>query len=241
MRSSLQLFAAACLLMLAFAATPAQSSRLTSLAQLLDEQAIDLAERMYGDYRARSFSNRSEVEALYLAQQFSASARVFRRMVTDRRRETELKDGAAILASLLTRTDSDFARRNRWNDVRRTVDDIQRTLEGRGSGGGLHEGEAEAASGRLHWRGTVDDNVQLVIRDGYVDVRTIGGTEYNDANYNFTSPLPRRRIMVRANKLNGRGTVRVLQQPSRENDFTAVIEIKDSSGGARMYEIEVLW
>lgn len=241
MRNSLQLFAAACLLTLFFVATPAQPSRLTSLAQLLDEQAIDLAERIDEDYRSRSFSNRSDVEALYLAQQFSASARVFRRMVSDRRRETELKDGAAILASLLTRLDSDFARRNRWNDVRRTVDDIQRMLDGRGSGGGLYEGEGEATAGRLHWRGTVDDNVQLVIRSGYVDVRTIGGTEYNDAVYNFTSPLPRRRNTVRANKLNGRGNVRVLQQPSRENDFTAVIEIKDSSRGARMYEIEVLW
>lgn len=241
MRSSLQLFAAACLLTLFLVTTPAQSTRLTSLAQLLDEQAIDLAERIYGDYRSRSFSNRSDVEALYLAQQFSASARVFRRMVSDRRRESELKDGAAILSGLLSRADSDFSRRNRWSDVRRTLEDIQRASEGRGEGGGFHEGEGEVTSGRLHWRGTVDDNVQLVIRDGYVDVRTIGGTEYNDANYNFTSPLPRRRITVRANKLNGRGTVRVLQQPSRENDFTAVIEIKDSSGGAKMYEIEVLW
>ncbi|MGZ5438100.1 MAG: hypothetical protein ACXWID_13485 [Pyrinomonadaceae bacterium] len=241
MRNSLQLFAAACLLTLFFVATPAQPSRLTSLAQLLDEQAIDLAERAYGDYRSRSFSNRSDVEALYLAQQFSASARVFRRMVSDRRRESELKDGAAILSGLLSRADSDFSRRNRWVDVRRTFEDIQRVLEARGEGGGFHEGEGEVTSGRLHWRGTVDDNVQLVIRDGYVDVRTIGGTEYNDANYNFTSPLPRRRITVRVNKLNGRGTVRVLQQPSRENDFTAIIEIKDSSGGARQYEIEVLW
>lgn len=241
MRNSQRLFAAACLLTLFFVATPAQSARLTSLAQLLDEQAIDLAERIYGDYRSRSFSNRSDVEALYLAQQFSASARVFRRMVSDRRRESELKDGAAILSGLLSRADSDFSRRNRWVDVRRTFEDIQRALAGRGEGGGSHEGVGEATSGRLHWRGTVDDNVQLVIRDGYVDIRTIGGTEYNDANYNFTSPLPRRRITVRANKLNGRGTVRVIQQPSRENDYTAVIEIKDSSGGARIHEIEVLW
>ena len=96
-------------------------------------------------------------------------------------------------------------------------------------------------SGRVHWRGTVDDNVQLVIRDDRVDVRTIGGSEYSDANYNFTSPLPRRRITVRVNKLKGRGEVRVLQQPSRENDFTAVVEIRDSGGGAREYEIEILW
>ena len=241
MRNSWRLFAAVSLLLFCFVVTPAQPYRLNTLAQQLDEQALDLAERTYADYRARSFSNRGDVDALYLAQQFSASARTFRRMVTDRRREPELRDAAAILVALVSRADSDFSRRNRWVDVRRTVEDIQRALEGRGGDVGSHEGAGEGTSGRLHWRGTVDDNVQLVIRDGYVDVRTIGGTEYNDANYNFTSPLPHRRITVRVNKLNGRGTVRVLQQPSRENDFTAVIEIKDSSGGARQYEIEVLW
>lgn len=241
MRHSLKLFGALCILTFTFVATPAQSSRLVSLAQLLDEQGLDLAERIYGDYRARTASNRSDIEALYLAEQFSASARTFRRMVSDRRRESELRDGATILSTLLNRADSDFSRRNRWFDVRRTVEDIQRALDGRGSGGGFPGDESGSTSGRLHWRGTVDDNVQLVIRDGYVDVRTIGGTEYNDANYNFTSPLPRRRVTVRVNKLNGRGTVRVLQQPSRDNDYTAVIEIKDPSGGARMYEMEVLW
>ena len=241
MKSYLQMFAMLCLLALCAMATPAQSYRLNSLAQQLETQSADLAERSYGDYRDRSGGNRSDVDALYLAQQFSASARTFRRMVSDRRREAELRDAVAILSGLISRGDSDFSRRNRWADVRRTLEDIQRTLDGRESGGGFHEGEGEGTSGRLHWRGTVDDNVQLVIRDGYVDVRTIGGTEYNDANYNFTSPLPRRRTTVRVNKLNGRGTVRVLQQPSRENDYTAVIEIKDSSGGARGYEIEVLW
>ena len=241
MKHYLRLIAVIILLTLCYAATPAQSGRLNNLAQLLDEQALDLAQRTDSDFRVRSSVSRSDVEALYLAEQFSASARVFRRMVTDRRREAELRDSVAILAALISRADSDFSRRNRWQDVRRTLDDLQRALDGRGGGGGYRDDEGGATSGRLHWRGTVDDNIQLVIRDGYVEVRTIGGTEYNDANYNFTSPLPRRRVTVRVNKLNGRGNVRVLQQPSRENDYSAVVEIRDSSGGARQYEIEVLW
>ncbi len=239
MKTCLRVFAGLCLLTLAAVMTPAQSFRLDNLSQRLDQQAVDLAERSYQDYRSRSFNNRSDLEAMYLAQQFSASARVFRRMVSDRRRESDLRDAAAILAALLTRADSDFSRRNRWNDPRRTLEDIQRELDGRG--GRDRDDESVPSSGRLHWRGTVDDNVQLVIRGDWVDVRTIGGTEYSDANYNFTSPLPRRRVTVRVNKLSGRGTVRVLQQPSRDNDFTAVIEIRDSSGGARTYDIEVLW
>jgi hypothetical protein len=238
MRTHLRLFAVIGLLTFGAVATPAQSYRLNSLAQQLDTQAADLAEGSYNDYRNRSSSNRRDVEALYLAQQFSASSRIFYRMVVDRRRNADLQDGVAILAGLLSRADSDVARRNRWVDVRRTLDELQRELRVGGIGGSHDDGRT---SGRIHWRGTVDDNVQLAVRDDRIDLRTIGGTEYSDAIYNFTSPLPRRRVTVRVNKLNGRGTVRVIQQPSRENDFTAVIEIRDPSGGARPYEVEVLW
>jgi len=31
------------------------------------------------------------------------------------------------------------------------------------------------------------------------------------------------------------------QQPSRDNEFTAVLQIRDPSGGAKDYEIEVTW
>lgn len=238
MRTQLRLFAVLCLLTFGAVATPAQSYRLNSLAQQLDTQAADLAERSYNDYRNRSFSDRNEVEALYLAQQFSASARIFYRMVVDRRRNQELIDAAAILTGLLSRAESDSSRRNRWVDVRRTLDDVQRELRVGGIGGSHDDGRT---SGRIHWRGTVDDNVQLAIRDDRIEAREISGTDYGNGTYNFTSSLPRRRVTVRVNKLNGRGTVRVLQQPSRENDFTAVIEIRDSSGGAKPYEIEILW
>ncbi len=87
----------------------------------------------------------------------------------------------------------------------------------------------------------MDDNVQLLIRDDRIEVRTIGGSPYNNATYNFTSPLPGRRVNVSAVKLKGRGEVRVIQQPSRDNDFTAVVEVRDSGGGARDYELEVSW
>ena len=250
MKKILRLFAGLCLLALWAAPAPAQSYRLNNLSEQLESQSNDLAERSYGDYSNSSFSNRGDLDALYLAEQFSASARLFHRMVSDRRRDSELRDAAAILADLLGRADRDFSRRNRWSDVRRTFDDIQRELNlgtGGGFGGGRRDDEGRRndegrTTGRLRWRGTVDDNVQLVIRDDQVEVRTIGGSEYHDATFNFTSPLPRRRgVQVSVNKLDGRGDVRVLQQPSRDNDFTAIVEIRDSKGGARQYEIEVVW
>ena len=244
MRRYLWLFAALCLL--PFYAQ-AQSYRLNSLSEQLSTQAEDLAARSYSDYAESSFNNRSEVEALYLAQQFNASASLFRRMVRDNRRESELKDAASVLSDLLSRADRGFSRRNRWSDVRRTLNDISQELNIRGGGGGggggnwPRPGNDGRTSGRVRWRGTVDDNVQLVIRDEQIEVRTIGGSVYDNATYNFTSPLPRRRTSVSVNKISGRGEVRVLQQPTRDNDYTAVVEIRDPNGGAREYEIEVSW
>ncbi|HYG82087.1 MAG TPA: hypothetical protein VD861_16935, partial [Pyrinomonadaceae bacterium] len=95
MRRYLWVFAALCLL--PFDAQ-AQSYRLNSLSEQLSTQAEDLASRSYSDYAESSSNSRNDVEALYLAQQFSASAAVFRRMVRDNRRESELRDAAGILS-----------------------------------------------------------------------------------------------------------------------------------------------
>ncbi len=235
-----------CLLALSATAAHAQSYRLNSLSEQLSTQANDLAERSYTDYTNNRFSNRSNIEALFLAQQFSASANVFRRMVRDSRRNTELRDAASILTDLSRRggVGGYSSRSSQWQDVQRTLDDILRELNTGGSpGGGVGGGRGDDGrnTGRVRWRGTVDDNVQLVIRDDNIEVRTIGGSEYSDASYNFTSPLPRRRITVSAVKIRGRGEVRVIQQPSRDNDYTAVVQVRDSGGGAREYELDVSW
>jgi hypothetical protein len=238
-----------CLLLSLSVTSLAQSYRLNSLSEQLATQANDLAERSYTDYSNNSFSNRNDIEALYLAQQFSASANVFRRMVRDSRRESELREAATILSELVRRAGGNYSRRSQWQDVQRTLEDIMRELNvggfpgggGGGGGGGGRGDDGGRTTGRLRWRGTVDDDVHLVIRDDRVEVRTIGGSEYHNETFNFTSPLPRRRVNVSVVRLKGRGDVRVLQQPGRDNDFTAVVQIRDPSGGAREYEIEVSW
>lgn len=239
------LFLGLCLTLLSTTPALAQSYRLNSLSEQLATQAADLAERSYADYGNSTFNSRAEVETLYLAQQFSASATIFRRMVRDSRRESELKDAAAILADLVRRGERNYSQRSRWNDVQRTLNDILSELNvsrfpGGGGGGGRRD-DTPRQTGRLRWRGTVDDDVQLLISESNVEVRTLGGSEYNNATFNFTSPLPRRRVNVSAVRLKGRGNVQVIQQPSRDNNFTAVVQIRDPQGGARDYDIEVSW
>jgi hypothetical protein len=95
--------------------------------------------------------------------------------------------------------------------------------------------------GSLIWRGRVDDVTALEIRDRIVRDRVISGRPAEGVRADFTSALPNRDVTVSVEKRRGRGEVRVVEQPTRGNNYTAVIQIRDSSGGADEYEIEVRW
>jgi hypothetical protein len=93
----------------------------------------------------------------------------------------------------------------------------------------------------MTWRGRVDDDVRIRIRGGSADVETIGGSPYYDAQPNFFNSLPNRRVTVRLTEKRGRGEVFVEQQPTRENDFTAIVRIRDPKGGASDYAFTIEW
>ena len=215
----------------------ARSGRLVDFTNRLVEQSESLGDAAYREYSNKSNNNRSDVDAMFLAQQFDASAAAFRRMVQDRRRRSELRDGAQYLSDLIRLSDRYGSQRQEWNTVRRTVNDILNELNANGGGGDPGGNN----SGRIRWRGTVDDRVQLVIQGSYFDVRTVAGSDYGKGYFNTSSSLPNRQVNVRVNKINGRGDVRVIQQPNYYNNFTAIVEIYDSKGGARDYEVEIYW
>jgi len=93
----------------------------------------------------------------------------------------------------------------------------------------------------MTWRGRVDDDVRIRIRGGTAEVETLGGTPYSDGQPNFSNSLPYRRVTVRLTNKRGRGEISIEQQPSRENDYTAVVRIRDTRGGASEYEFELQW
>ncbi len=96
-------------------------------------------------------------------------------------------------------------------------------------------------NGSLRWRGRVDDVVELEIRGDQLYERVVSGQPVYDVSSRFNSLLPRRRLTVNVEKLRGRGNVDVVEQPSSRNNFTAVVRIRDTRGGADDYEIEVYW
>lgn len=98
------------------------------------------------------------------------------------------------------------------------------------------------ASGKVFWRGTVDDKVHLIIKGTALEQKMISGQEKPAGTYSFTAPLPEQAVAVRVNRIAGRSKkITVIQQPSETNDFTAIVEIYDNSGGAKEYQLEISW
>lgn len=234
------LTAAAVVLLFASAAFAqfGQSNRLTNQAERLSRDAESFADATYNGYTNSFRNNRSEIEAVMLSQQFSASARVFYRMVVDRRRNQDLRDAFSLLQELARSVDRTNTQRSSWLNVQRSMQDVARELN---AGPGDNPPDTGGRGGRMTWKGRVDDDVRITIRGGSADVETLGGTPYYDSQPNFAASLPARRVTVRLNVRRSRGEVYIEQQPSRENNFAAVIRIKDSRGGAAEYEFELTW
>ena len=219
-----------------------QSNRLTDLASRLSRDADDFADSSYNNFSNNSRVVRNDTEAVMLAYQFAGASRIFYRMTVDRRRNQDLRDAFDVLQNLARSVERYNVQRTNWFNVQRAMQEIAREINvsssGGGGGGQLPGG---GSGGSMTWRGRVDDDVRISIRGGSADVETLGGTPYYDGQPNFSNSLPNRRVTVRLTQKRGRGEIFIEQQPSRENDFTAVVRIRDTRGGASEYEFELTW
>ncbi len=244
------LFAFCSILVLAFSvaaqdeASRYSSSRLDNLVTQLKRQTVDLVDRTSEDLRRNSSNTRADIEAAFLAQQLDASTGFFQEFIRDGRRAAELRDAGAILSDLARRAPNYGTNSSLWRDAQNSIANINRELGGSNSGGGNNGGGNNGggqSNGRAFWRGTVDQEVQLFIRSRDIEARTISGSEFGNGTFSFTSSLPTRNVSVDVIKKVGRGTVRVLEQPNRDNDYTAVVQIIDNGGGAKEYQLEIVW
>jgi hypothetical protein len=223
----------------------AQSNQLRQAASQLAAEATSFAEFSYNDY-GRSFRNTGSVDAVMAAHQFSAAAQLFNRMVNDRRRNQELREAFQLLQNSWRSANRAELQGTRGNNIEGLMSRIAREFNAGDSGNDQFprpwpDQGGSSRGGRMTWRGTIDDDVRIRVRGGTAEVETIGGTPYYDAVSNFTNSLPPRRVSVNVVKRRGRGEVFIEQQPSRENDYTAVVRIRDPRGGAAEYEFDLTW
>lgn len=217
-------------------------NRLTDLAGRLSRDAGDFADSTYSNFTNNPRASRNDTEAVMLSHQFAGAAQIFYRMVVDRRRNQDLRDAFDMLQNLARSVERNNIQQSNWSNIQRSLNDISRELSyGGGGGGGGQFPDSGNRSGRMSWRGRVDDDVRIRIRGGSADVETIGGSAYDNGQPNFSNSLPNRRVTVRLTQKSGRGEIFIEQQPSRENDFTAIVRIRDTKGGASDYSFTLEW
>lgn len=112
---------------------------------------------------------------------------------------------------------------------------------GWGGGGGGWGGGGGSATGTGFWSGRVDDRANIIIRGGSISAQDVSGTGLIIQNQSLSGSLPFRASTVTASRRRGRGSVNVIQQPNRFNNFTAIIQVADTKGGSDDYQVDIRW
>lgn len=99
-----------------------------------------------------------------------------------------------------------------------------------------------AADGRCVIRVRLDDESDVELRGDRVLLRTITGRPGRDDGSECSQPLPAGGFTKFAFRgIDGRGEVRLVQEPRLGNQWTAIVAIRDKKGGDEGYTFELSW
>ena len=101
---------------------------------------------------------------------------------------------------------------------------------------------AGAREGRCEIRVWVDNRAEVRMRGDTIFVRTLEGSKGRDEGSECSQPLPVNSLRdFQIRQTAGRSRVNLTQEPSRMNNYTAMIAIEDRQGGGDNYAFEVTW
>jgi hypothetical protein len=102
--------------------------------------------------------------------------------------------------------------------------------------------DARAREGRCEIRVWVDNRAEVRMRGDAIFVRTLEGSKSRDEGSECSQPLPYNFVRdFQIRQTAGRSRVALEQEPSRMNNYTAMIAINDTEGGGDNYAFEVTW
>jgi hypothetical protein len=93
----------------------------------------------------------------------------------------------------------------------------------------------------LDWAGRVDSVARITIQGGGARVSLVGTQDNGAGDLRVRNELPHRDGTVTVQVAAGRGDVDVMQQPMADNDYTAIVRIRDHSNGMDNYRLTALW
>jgi hypothetical protein len=101
--------------------------------------------------------------------------------------------------------------------------------------------QPNASEGRCDIRVRVDGEADFGLRGETLIIRTLNGEPATDAGSECSTPLPRNVENLRFRGIDGRGDVRLLEEPSARNRWMAVVRVRDTKGGSEEYHFRLEW
>jgi hypothetical protein len=93
----------------------------------------------------------------------------------------------------------------------------------------------------VSWTGRVDEEAVISCRKQSCVSSAERGAPVSDEHFKFSRPLPDRDCEVRLDDPQGRGEIRLIEQPRRRNNFTARVSIRDPLAGVGEYSFTLEW
>ena len=123
-------------------------------------------------------------------------------------------------------------------DDRRDGDDRRNGRDDRGYGYGYGNNARREV---YEWQGVVDKEIQIQLRGNRAWVQPIGEGDGRSGRGRVMSGMPQQAGTLVVQRLEGRGEVVVIEQPSARNGYSATVRVRDRQGGAARYRIVAYW
>ena len=101
--------------------------------------------------------------------------------------------------------------------------------------------EHPSRSDKIVWSGRVDQEAVINCRARSCTSSTSNGAPVADEHFKVSRPLPNRDVQVRLEQPEGRGEIRLAEQPTERNQYSARVSIRDPQSGTGEYSFVLVW
>lgn len=201
-----------------------------------------------GDIRSGLTSSRvlteSDLDLLLQVDSFTNAANWYEQAIRNAPNNEAATVAARILVRSAKRVEGDLANARENQQFRDAWASIQSDLNQMGVSNSTNNNSSQASGpGHFQWQGIVDGTDNILLRGSSVQMSHLTSGSVQQASYQLPgSSLPLRPVTVTLRKVRGRGDIRLLEQPSAANSYTAVVQVNDQGYQANAwYEFTLDW
>jgi hypothetical protein len=239
-----------------------QRGQAGAIARELDERAQRMWNAVQGDLDVRNPLGVRGPQGmqLYMAvSNFANSARLYQDLANRYRNDNILRGGARSLVAqardidrLMDRTGALDNLRDDWSRAQQLVANLSDVYNLNYNAGRelsryddrpyeYGDNRYRTGSGQFRWQGQVDGSDYIRLQGSRVNIQHLEANPIQNDRFSLPEPLPRADLDVNLMRLQGRGRVELVQQPSAANNYTAVVLIDDPEEGSDFYEFQLTW